>query len=160
LKLKDLKPEPFVEAPTYVFFEKRIPDGYPTDGTYAIKGGHADFEKSHSYCADDGAKGIICDRKDKGPWEKFELRHLGGLMFALKGGKEGKWCADKGSERVVCQSDSIEASETFEFKLAAGNKLDVVGGESHKYCADEGRKRVNCNRGELSSKDKFEFERQ
>jgi len=115
----------------------------------ALKGG-----KDGKYCADEGAKGVKCNRPHLKSWEKFTVVNAGEGKIALKGGKDGKYCADEGAKGVKCNRPHLKSWEKFTVAYAGGGKIALKGGKHGKYCADEGNK-INCNRPHLKSWEEF-----
>jgi len=130
----------------------------PTPGTLvpgvvAMRGG-----KNNKYCADEGDKGIICNRNWNRGWEKFTVEDAGDGKIALKGGKDGKYCADD-SDKVICNRNWNRGWEKFTVEDAGDGKIALKGGRAGKYCADEGNK-VICNRDRIGTLEKFTVEDQ
>ena len=90
----------------------------PESWTLKALGGdyYALANKDNKWCADEGEKGVVCNRAAIGQWEKFKVEMLDDGKMALKGGQNGKYdkyCTDEG-RRVVCNRGQLQAWEKFE----------------------------------------------
>jgi hypothetical protein len=87
------------------------------------------------YCADESGR-IKCDRMNMmGPWEKFNVSHLGGNFVAIRGGRENKLCSDR-PDGLVCNAQNIGQWEKFNIENLGDNLFAMKGGREGLYCSD------------------------
>jgi hypothetical protein len=116
----------------------------------ALQGGHR-----NKFCADEGNRGVKCNRNRIGSWEKFNVVDAGSGKVSLKGGqrKGTKHCADEGN-RIKCNRNRIGSWEKFTAVDAGSGKVALKGRHARRYCADEVN-RVKCNRNAIGRWERF-----
>jgi hypothetical protein len=70
-----------------------------------------------------------------GPWEKFNVSHLGGNFVAIRGGRENKLCSDR-PDGLVCNAQNIGQWEKFNIENLGDNLFAMKGGREGLYCSD------------------------
>jgi len=95
-----------------------------------------------------------------GKYPPFEITFenkvvLGGMVVAMKGGKDGKYC--KGEQNnIKCQQDKIGDSEKFLIEDAGDKTIAFKGGHDQKYCTvNSFNKKMQCKGDSLGEREKF-----
>lgn len=164
----------------------------PPPSTMWLKGG-----RSGQFCADDGHehddwswnwnwnwndrygsshKYVTCNRGAVGPWERFQVQHLGNNQIRLIGGKENSLCYDD-EDRVRCSrfmpgrdsgvfynrnyNNRFRENNNDQYNRSVftysydGDRIILKGGRAGLYCADDSDGVIRCNRSAIGPWEKF-----
>jgi len=125
---------------------------------YYLKGNNGKYV-SH----ENGTKDMICNRTNKGSWERFYLRQGSTGFWYIKGVSHDKYVSmENGVKDMRCNRNSVGAWEKFDIEIVgSANGNDVVAFKSrhnNKYVSSEnGTKDMICNRNNIGAWEKFEL---